>query len=239
METSGNKLLPFYVVVDVSVSMSGERIDAANRILPEIVDALALDPILSDKVRIGLLDFAGDATVKLPLCDVLDEDFTVPRLQVRRGGTSYAAAFRLLRGETAANITQLKADRYQVHRPVAFFLSDGAPTDQEHAWKAAFADLVGERTYPNVVPFGVDQADGRTMQTLIHPAQGPKQTKMYLMDKGANAAQAITDMTKVMISSVIQSVHSLSQGQSGILLPDEDETPDGVTPYSPEDEDFM
>jgi uncharacterized protein YegL len=90
VDTYGNKLLPFYVVVDVSFSMSGDRIDAANTILPEIADALSLDPILSDKVRIALLAFSGEADVRLPLCDVLDPNLTLPSLAVRRGGTSYA-----------------------------------------------------------------------------------------------------------------------------------------------------
>src|SRR3954471_8861126 len=125
------KLLPFYVATDVSLSMSSKgRIDSANNILPKIVDALAENPILSDKVRIGLIDFSDDARVQLPLCDVLEPSLTLPHLSVR-GGTSYAAAFRLLRAEIAANIKQLKADGYRVHRPALFFLSDGEPTDKE------------------------------------------------------------------------------------------------------------
>jgi uncharacterized protein YegL len=239
VETYGNKLLPFYVVVDVSFSMSGDRIDAANQILPEIADALSLNPILSDKVRIGLLDFSGDAQVQLPLCDVLDQNLALPNLVVRRGGTSYAAAFRLLRAEIAANVKQLKADRFQVHRPAVFFLSDGQPTDKAGVWQAAFAELVSDQMYPNIIPFGVDKADGRTMQALIHPAQGRKQMKMFLMDEGGDPATAISEMAKVMITSVIRSGNSLAQGETGIQLPDKGETPEGVSQYSAEDEDML
>ena len=239
MDTYGNKLLPFYVVVDVSFSMSGDRIDAVNKILPDIADALSLDPILSDKVRIALLDFAGDAFVQLPLCDVLDQNLALPSLTVRRGGTSYAAAFRLLRAEIAANVKQLKADRFQVHRPAVFFLSDGQPTDKEGVWQAAFAELVGDQMYPNIIPFGVRQADPRTMQALIHPTQGRKPMRMYLMDKGGDPATAISEMAQVMITSVIRSGQSLAQGETGIQLPDKGETPVGVSQYSAEDEDML
>jgi uncharacterized protein YegL len=65
VENIGAKLLPFYVVTDVSYSMSGRKLDAANQILPRVVDALAQNPILSDKVRIGLVDFSDDAKVQL------------------------------------------------------------------------------------------------------------------------------------------------------------------------------
>lgn len=235
MEANGAKLLPFYVVVDVSYSMSGKKLDAANKILPEIVDALAENPILSDKVRVGLIDFSNDAKVQLPLCDVLDPSLRMPTLSVR-GGTSYVAAFDLLRTELAANIHQLKVDGFLVHRPAVFFLSDGLPTDDEHEWKTAFAKLVGEKAYPNVIPFGVDEADGRTLQALIHPSTGGKQMRMYLMDKGEDAARAITAMAEIMISSVIQSGHSLSQGASGIMLPSDDEVPKGVTSHAADDD---
>lgn len=238
MENIGAKLLPFYVVTDVSYSMSGRKIAAANQILPKVVDALAQNPILSDKVRIGLIDFSDDARVQLPLCDVLEPTLTIPALKVR-GSTSYAAAFRLLRTEIAANIKQLKGDGYLVHRPAVFFLSDGEPTDKDSMWRSAFADLVNEPAYPNVIPFGVEDADGHTLQALIHPSSGPKQMRMFLMNKGEDAAQAITSMAEIMISSVIQSGHSMSQGQSGILLPDKYDLPTGVTTYTAADDDFV
>lgn len=238
MENIGAKLLPFYVVADVSYSMSGKKIAAANQILPKTVDALAQNPILSDKVRIGLVDFADDARVQLPLCDVLEPTLTIPTLRVR-GGTSYAAAFRLLRAEIAANIKQLKGDGYLVHRPAVFFLSDGQPTDKDSVWRTAFSDLVGETAYPNFIPFGVENADGNTLQALIHPSSGDKQMRMFLMNKGEDAAQAITSMAEIMISSVIESGHSMSQGKSGVLLPDKDDLPPGVTTYAASDDDFV
>jgi uncharacterized protein YegL len=235
MEANGAKLLPFYIVIDASYSMSGRKIDSANRIIVQVRDALAQNPILSDKVRIGLVDFADDARVQLPLCDVLESSLNLPAV-TPRGGTSYVAAFKLLRSTIAANVKQLKADKFMVHRPTVFFLSDGAPTDRPAEWKAAFAELVGDKAYPNVIAFGVDDADGPVLQSLIHPSTGEKQMRMYLMDKGEDAAKAITAMAEIMISSVLESGRSLSQGESGIKLPDKEDLPAGVTAHTADDD---
>ena len=83
MEQTGAKLLPFYLVVDVSYSMEGPKLESANRIMPQIVDALAQNPILSDKVRFGLIDFSDDAQVRVPLCDLLEPNLVLPALTVR------------------------------------------------------------------------------------------------------------------------------------------------------------
>jgi uncharacterized protein YegL len=238
MEAKGSKLLPFYIVTDVSYSMSGTKIASANTILPKVVDALAQNPILSDKVRIGLIDFSDDARVRLPLCDVLEPSLTLPTLSVR-GGTSYAAAFGLLRTELESNIKQLKGDGFMVHRPAVFFLSDGEPTDRPDVWRSAFSDLTSGSAYPNFIPFGVEDADGHTLQALIHPSTGNKQMQMYLMDKGADAAAAITAAAEIMVTSVIQSGYSISQGASGIILPDDDDLPAGLKPYTADDDDFL
>lgn len=240
------KLLPFYLVIDVSFSMDGENLKAANDIMPALADALAQNPILSDKVRFGLIDFSDDARVQLPLCDLLDPGLQLPGLTVR-GATSYAAAFRLLRQEIADNVVQLKGDHFSVHRPAVFFLSDGAPTDGEHEWRTAFRELTeydkasgtGFAMYPNVIPFGVDNADPRIMQELIHPSAGNKQMRMYMMDKGNTAPEAIRAMAEILVSSVVNSGNSMAAGSSGVVLPDPGQLPSGVSSFSADDDDFL
>ena len=246
MDIEQGKLLPFYLVIDVSYSMSGAKLKAADDIMPAVVDTLAQAPILCDKVRFGLIDFADDAQVRLPLCDLLDENVTLPALNVR-GGTSYAAAFRLLRTELEANVRQLKADGFAVHRPAVFFLSDGEPTDSDNEWRAAFHELTaydpqtkqGFPMYPNVVPCGVDGANPRTLKSLIHPATGNKQMQMYLMDNGQDPAKAITMIAEILISSILASGESMAQGNSGIILPPPEDLPAGLSAYTASDEDFV
>ena len=114
------KLLPFYLVCDVSHSMvESGALTEANNILPSLVQALEKDPIICDKVRFGVMDFSDDARMVLPLCD-LSAQTTLPALTVR-GGTSFGAAFRLLRTQLETDVAQLRADGYKVHRPAVFF----------------------------------------------------------------------------------------------------------------------
>jgi uncharacterized protein YegL len=232
------KLLPFYLVIDVSFSMQGNKIQAVNEMMPAVLDALAQAPILSDKVRFALIDFSSDARVRLPLSDLLDENTRIPELTTRTV-TSYAAAFRLLRKEIEQNVRQLKADGYAVHRPAVFFLSDGTPTDTTTEWQSAFRELTSFPMFPNVVPCGVGDADPKTLQALIHPAEGSKQMRMYLMNQGEDAAKAISTIAEVLISSVLASGESLAKGASGLILPEEKDLPSGVSAFTADDEDFV
>ena len=175
------KLLPFSLVCDVSYSMvESGALNEANQILPALVQALEKDPIICDKVRFGVIDFSDDARVLLPLCDLLEQT-SLPALEGRKN-TSYKAAFDLLRAEIERNVNQLKADGYAVHRPAVFFLSDGAPTDPEAEWMAAFQALTaydkasgqGNRMYPNIIPFGLQGCDPQVLQQVIYPKNPPE-----------------------------------------------------------------
>ncbi|WP_229072854.1 VWA domain-containing protein [Actinoplanes sp. DH11] len=221
-------LLPFYLVVDVSYSMNGPKMEQANQILPAVADALAKAPILADKVRFGLLDFSDDAQVVLPLSDMTGHQH-LPKLAVR-GGTDFGAAFRTLRERLHQDVAQLRADGFKVHRPAVFFLSDGEP---QPGWEADFAALTeydkqtgqGFKWYPVLVPCGVDEAGRDTMRRLVHPY---RRSKLYMMRSGADAADAIRAMAEVLISSVLASGQSAVDGSSGFVLPDRSQLPPSI-----------
>jgi von Willebrand factor type A domain len=203
------ELLPFYLLIDVSWSMYGEKIKAANQILPELVDALVQNPIVSDKVRFGLLDFAGTSRVVVPLSDLLDVD-TIPVLECRTDGTNYSAALDQLHATITEDVEQLKADGFRVHRPAVFFVSDGEPQDDPQEWEAAFGRLTaydhstheGFAYYPNLIPFAIDQANPETLIKLVHP---PDTMRMFVQKEDANPGQAIAGIAQVLVRSVLKS----------------------------------
>ncbi len=225
------KILPFYLVVDVSYSMTEDgKMDSANTIVGGLKGALIENPVIADKVRFGVIDFSDDAQVILPLCDLSmhqgDATFAP------RGSTSYVAAFRKLKAQIQQDVSQLKADGFEVHRPAAFFISDGEPTDDPTAWRQAFEDLTayekatrsGFPYYPNVVPFGVG-ARPETLQELIHPRS---RSKSYFMKDGANAGEALRQMAEILVASTLMSGASVGAGGGGFLLPDNDDLGDDL-----------
>lgn len=226
------KILPFYLVVDVSYSMTETgKMDSANTIVEELANALAVNPIIADKVRFSVIDFSDDSQVVLPLCDLSMQD--PPKAPfAARGGTSYIAAFRKLRAQIEQDVTQLKADGFDVHRPAAFFVSDGEPTDGEQEWRAAFQDLTAyDRTtkagfafYPNVIPFGVGPRP-ETLKELIHPRD---RSRCYFMKEGADAGAALRQMAEILVASTLLSGASFGNGGPGFVLPESGDLPDDV-----------
>lgn len=192
-------LLPFYALCDVSASMrEGARIDALNQAVLTTCDATALNPVVADRIRLGVIAFAADAEVVLPLCDVglLDG---VPRLEPR-GLTSYGAAFALLRATIEADVAQMAADGYRVFRPAVFFLTDGRPTDPAASWRGALARLLDADFphRPNIVAFGFGDADAATLTQVATIAS-------YTAADAVTAAAAIASFGGLLVESVVES----------------------------------
>jgi uncharacterized protein YegL len=230
-------VLPFYVIVDVSYSMtmipkapdgSGEApLAAGNHIVRAVKEALDEAPILADKVRFSLLDFSDDAQVIIPMCDLMRvQPGDIPQLQAR-GGTSFVAAFNLLKRQIGIDVAQLKADGHKVHRPAVFFLTDGEPTDDDAEWKASFAALTDPmfKERPNFIPFGVAEAKKAILDHLVYP-QG--KMRSFVTKQGEDPARAITTMAEKLVGSVLASANSIqSGGESGsFILPAEEEDDD-------------
>jgi uncharacterized protein YegL len=218
--------LSFYFVIDVSYSMENSgALQEASAIVPQVVDAISKSPVLADVVRVGLIDFSDDAQVVLRLDDVRNIH-TIPQL-VARGGTSFAAAFKLLIKEIEADRAQLKSSGYKMYRPAVFFITDGAPTDPEDVTRSAFADLTDPsfKARPNIIPFGVDQATKEQLDLWVYPPLGsPKAMRSYVADPGRDPADAIKQLAEVLISSIVASAGSVQDhGTAGGFIPPDDD----------------
>lgn len=151
------KAIPLYFVVDCSYSMTeGDRLGAVNRYLSEFLQEASSNPLLRQTIFLSIISFSDDANVELPLTRV-DSVRTYPRIEAR-GGTSYGAAFRLLRKCLTMDVDALKANRLRVFRPYAVFLSDGWPTDD--GWERDLEALQPEvfDYWPTFMALGVGSA---------------------------------------------------------------------------------
>lgn len=202
-------LLPVYVLIDVSFSMAKDgKIHAANEVIPGLADALALNPVVADKVKVGIVSFADTPQVEVPLCDLSTVDL-LPVLAVR-GETSFRDAFRFLAELLAVDLGQVMADGYIVHRPVVFVLTDGEPGIDDD-WRPAFAELIDpDGPRPAIVPLSVG-GDLSVLAELIHPRD-----TMQLIDASGGTwspAEAIAELAELLVTSTISSALTMSPAE--------------------------
>lgn len=198
------QILPFYLVCDESGSMAGPSIDSINRALPELHKEISTNPTVADKTRFCLIGFSDDATVLQPLADLSDLD-TLPALSAG-GLTAYGEAFRTLLRCIESDVASLKAQGHEVYRPVAFFLSDGGPTDE--GWIQAHKDLNEARYRPNIIAFGIGEAD---RATIGHVAN----FRAFIQeDANVSPAAALREFAASLTRSIVRSASSIAANDS-------------------------
>ncbi len=167
----GLALLPMYVVVDVSASMAGARLDAVNQVLPELVDGMQLQPVVMDRVHLCVIEFSDDARVATPLTGLAN--LTHMPVLAARGGTSYRAAFRLLHERITRDHADLLNSGHPVSGAVVMFLTDGSSTDE---WRDVYDSLVRNApTTLTVLAIGMGEALRTEMLWMtLHPGVSTK-----------------------------------------------------------------
>lgn len=157
-------VLPCYVVLDTSDSMSGAPLHAVNVELARLVDALRDDPRAADACRLAVVAFDAEAYLVTPLAGV--DRLDPPHLAATRPATNYEAAFRFLRRQIALDLEQLHAEGRRPLRPAVVFLTDGRPT-RGH-WPPAHAELVdpGWEGSPDILAFGFADASELTVTRI-------------------------------------------------------------------------
>jgi len=193
----GEQILPFYIVCDESASMEyNGGIDAINEGIPELHFVICSDPLVDDKARICMITFSDDAEVLAPLSHASDIE-EMPGVAAA-GATSYGSAFRLLKSQIATDIALYRADGYKVHRPAVFFITDGQPTDEwEQDWQA-LTDKSTNPQAPNIIAFGVDQANEAIIKQVGTFAA-------FAMEQGTNAGTALKEVIGGICDSIIES----------------------------------
>lgn len=202
MSTRGQLLL-FYLLADASASMSGQPIEAINLALPEIHDAIATNSLVAEKTRLGIVSFNSEARVLLPASN-LANIHVLPNIQAE-AATSFGNAFKTMRSQLEIDVRTLKEDGYRVYRPAVFFFTDGQPTDK--GWRKHYRTLVDPEfaLHPNIVTFGLGNANEEMIGAL-----STKDMPAYMAREGTTPAEAVTQVAKSLLRSVIRSGQSAS-----------------------------
>jgi uncharacterized protein YegL len=215
MEPKGSILI-VYFVGDESASM-GHHIDELNVGLSSLLDALQRESFAAAKVRFSVIGFSGTAFTYLEPADLRLLQ-AMPVLSAQ-SYTSFAAAFDQLTYRISVDVPSLKAQGYTVHRPAVFFLTDGLPNAHDD-WRAARANLLSQPAAPNILAFGIGDADAATVCEL---ATQPHFA--FVAARGVDTGAAISEFVTSLTQSVISSGQALAGGSAQLQL----EKPAGFT----------
>ena len=212
MDNAGQEAMIFYIVCDESASMSmNGGIQAINDSLPELHATIVSDPIVVDKSRLSIIAFSESAEVVLPMSKATEiED--MPGVS-ERTATSYAAAFRTLRETIESDVNLLKSQGFKVHRPCAFFITDGEPTD-DGLWQSEFQQLLNHPFHPHVISFGVDGAQ----QVGMHPILREIGTlKAFVGVDNVSPAKALAAVMRQLANTISASVSGAGVGGAPVI----------------------
>jgi uncharacterized protein YegL len=215
MEPRGT-VLPMYFVADESGSM-GAHIHELNDGLITLLDAMQVESFAAAKVRFSVIGFADDAVTYLEPADLR----TLPHMPTfqARGLTSYQSAFDQIGYRISVDIPRLKGEGYQVHRPAVFFLTDGIPNGNED-WRAARNYLLSQPAAPNILAFGIGDADAATIVEVA-----TSQHYAFVASQGVDTGVAISEFMTKLTQSVIASGQALAGGAGELQL----ERPEGFS----------
>ncbi len=199
-----DEVWPCYLVIDVSQSMTGHRLDLGLRTVSAIVNLLRANPSVSDRCRIALLQFSARTRMVMPLSQVTALR-GMPGVSVDGGVTCVGEAFSFLRGQLTHDVQLLMADGFGVRRPVVLFLTDGEAGDD---WEDDFVRLTeydsylghGFPWYPAVVPIGIGVDDMEELRKFAFP---PQRVRGFAVSSPEQAADHVASLLEFLTSTVV------------------------------------
>lgn len=168
MEQARNKdqKCPVVLVLDTSGSMSGNAIDELNKALVKLKEDILSDPILTQRLEVGIVCFDDDARIERPI-DLVTVDTNMPNLNV--GGVTNIVSGINKAIEIVEERKQFyKSNGEQYYRPFIVLFTDGAPTntDEEIEMLDQQIQQMADNKKFVFMPFGVEGADFQLLAKL-------------------------------------------------------------------------
>ncbi|MDE2788373.1 MAG: DUF444 family protein [Chloroflexota bacterium] len=114
------------LILDVSGSMAGAKIDTVNRALVKFRDIIREDSVTALRADVAVIAFDHEARVVRDFTN--GTDFEAPALEVS-GGTNYSNAVNLALDLIEARKQSYREGGIAYYRSLAYFLTDGIPAD--------------------------------------------------------------------------------------------------------------
>lgn len=129
------RALPIFILADTSGSMRGEKIQALNKAIQEMIVSLRNVNDIRGVFKISIITFGGDVTVQQYPTDVNDIEFK-----------ELKATGRTPMGEALSVVTELIENREIIkskdYLPTVVLISDGYPTDYPDGEGSSVSDYL-------------------------------------------------------------------------------------------------
>jgi len=168
MEQPRNKdqKCPVVLVLDTSGSMDGQPIEELNKALISLRDEILGDPVLSQRLEVGIVCFDDDARVEKPI-DLLSPESSMPTL-APGGTTNVVSGMNLAMEIIEERKAFYKSNQEPYYRPYIVLFTDGAPTntaEEIEELDQRIQQLSDNKKFV-FIPFGVAGADMQLLAKL-------------------------------------------------------------------------
>jgi len=126
------KPLPLYLLLDVSSSMSGEKINNLNQAVKDLIQSLAGEEKVEIEILISIITFGN--TVDVHLSPTSASQVELANLNAY-GMTPMGGALKMTKGM----IEDKEITPSRAYRPTVVLISDGMPTD---SWEQSLDDFI-------------------------------------------------------------------------------------------------
>ena len=149
---------PCVLVVDVSSSMYGAKMDQLNSGMVTFAQELKADQLASLRTEVAIVTFGSGA--EMPQDFVTADQFSPPTL-VANGVTEMSAGINLALDKIEERKQMYRDNGIDYYRPWLFLITDGAPTESHDVVNSASARLKQAESEKRVAAFsvGVEGAD--------------------------------------------------------------------------------
>ena len=182
------------LILDVSGSMVGRKIDTVNRALVKFSDIIREDPVTALRADVAIIEFDHEARVIQDFTN--GTDFEPPVLSVK-GGTKYANAVNLALDIIEARKQSYREGGIAYYRSLAYFLTDGAPEHENDADLAQAASRVASAEENRGVAFFsycVGREVAQELAKLAPPNRPP--VELENMEQLEGSIQWLSDGTR-------------------------------------------
>jgi uncharacterized protein YegL len=202
-----SRRLPVYLVLDCSGSMSGDPIQAVNQGVKALVAELKSEPYAIETAYLSVITFESTAKQIIPLTELMT--FQPPTLTAN-GGTSYGEALKLLAKCMDKEVQTASETQKGDWKPLVFFMTDGAPTDQ--GWEDVATELKQKKPANIIACAAGASADEFLLKRIT-------ENVVKLNNLQPDDLKAFFKWVTQSIKQTSQSVSQVTANEQGITLP--------------------